>query len=354
VRRWVRGAKPRVVNRGGSSGGDLISPVSRLISVGIAALAIVFAVGLPAALASLSIFAVINTESLVHRYSRGPQNPDSRVLRVVRLETVFASAPEDKGTRSEQTMSAKGRTSPAADVVIEASRPSFDERFAGAFYVPRSRQTPEKEERSNDIALGSPDLGGQSVARHDPDQSVRGAEAFPRSPPDHVSKRPLRIGEALEDAISPSDADGRAAIYDIAGHTVYLPNGQRLEAHSGLGTRIDDPHYVSDRNRGPTPPHVYDLTLREARFHGVRAVRLIPVGGGSMFGRDGILAHSYMLGPNGQSNGCVAFRDYPQFLNAVLSGEINRLVVVERLAAKPSPQAALERMPETVKARFGS
>jgi Protein of unknown function (DUF2778) len=269
------------------------------------------------------------------------------------LETVFGSAPEDKGRRSEQTMT-KGRSSSAADVVIEARTTSFDERFAGAFYFPRGRQTSETEERSNDMALGSPDLGRQSVARYDPDQSVRGAEAFPRSPPDHVSKRPLRIAEALEDAISPSDADGRAAIYDIAGHTVYLPNGQKLEAHSGLGSRIDDPRYVSDRNRGPTPPHVYDLTLREARFHGVRAIRLIPVGGGNMFGRDGILAHSYMLGPNGQSNGCVAFRDYPQFLNAVLSGEINRLVVVERLATKPGPQAALERMPETVKARFGS
>jgi hypothetical protein len=332
----------------------LISPGSRLISVGIAALGIVFAVGLPAALASLSIFAVINTESLAHRYSGGPQNPDNRVLRAVRLETVFASAAANKGTRSEQTMSAKGRTSSAADVVVETSRTSFEERFAAAFYVPRSRKTPEQEERSNDTPLGSPDLGGQAVARHDPDQSIRDTEASPRSPPGHVSKRQLRTAEAPEEAISPSDADGHAAIYDIVGHTVYLPNGQRLEAHSGLGSRIDDPRYVSDRNRGPTPPHVYDLTLREARFHGVRAVRLIPVGGGSMFGRDGILAHSYMLGPNGQSNGCVAFRDYPQFLNAFLSGEINRLVVVDRLTTKPGPQAALERMPETVKARFGS
>ena len=38
-----------------------------------------------------------------------------------------------------------------------------------------------------------------------------------------------------------------------------------------------------------------------------------------MFGRDGILAHSYMLGPNGQSNGCLSFRDYPKFLRAFLA-----------------------------------
>ena len=54
-----------------------------------------------------------------------------------------------------------------------------------------------------------------------------------------------------------------------------------------------------------------------------------------MFGRDGILAHHYLLGPNGQSNGCVSLADYPAFLNAFLSGEIDRLVVVERLETPP-------------------
>src|SRR3984893_6241102 len=43
----------------------------------------------------------------------------------------------------------------------------------------------------------------------------------------------------------------------------------------------------------------------------------------------------YMLGPNGQSNGCVSFRDYPAFLNAFLKGEVERLVVVQHLAAAP-------------------
>ncbi len=64
----------------------------------------------------------------------------------------------------------------------------------------------------------------------------------------------------------------RTALYDIAGHTVYLPNGQRLEAHSGLGNKLDDPRYIKVRMRGPTPPNVYDLTLREQLFHGVRAI----------------------------------------------------------------------------------
>jgi hypothetical protein len=123
----------------------------------------------------------------------------------------------------------------------------------------------------------------------------------------------------------------RTAIYDIAARTVYLPDGRRLEAHSGWGIHLDDPQYIDVKGRGPTPPNVYNLMLREQLFHGDLAIRLIPVAGGKMFGRDGILAHSYLRGPSGQSNGCVVFRNYPAFLNAFLMGEINRLVVVDHL-----------------------
>jgi hypothetical protein len=38
-----------------------------------------------------------------------------------------------------------------------------------------------------------------------------------------------------------------------------------------------------------------------------------------------------MLGPNGDSNGCVSFRDYNAFLQAYRNGEIKRLAVVARL-----------------------
>jgi Protein of unknown function (DUF2778) len=127
------------------------------------------------------------------------------------------------------------------------------------------------------------------------------------------------------------EPDSHTAVYDIAAHTVYLPNGTKLEAHSGLGDKLDNPRYVNLKDRGPTPPNVYDLTLRGELFHEVRAIRLNPVGADSMFGRDGILAHTYMLGANGQSNGCVSFKDYPVFLHAYLRGEIDRLVVVSSL-----------------------
>jgi hypothetical protein len=43
------------------------------------------------------------------------------------------------------------------------------------------------------------------------------------------------------------------------------------------------------------------------------------------------LAHTFMLGPNGDSNGCVSFRDYNAFLNAYRNQGIKRLAVVARV-----------------------
>ena len=142
------------------------------------------------------------------------------------------------------------------------------------------------------------------------------------------------------------------AIYDITSRTVYLPNGRRLEAHSGLGDQMDDVRYVNQRMTGPTPPNVYELKLREELFHGVRAIRLIPTDSAKMYGRDGILAHSYLLGPNGQSNGCVSFSDYPAFLDAFLRGDVNRIVVVQRLADPPPPQAVSDWFSDKLKELF--
>jgi hypothetical protein len=126
--------------------------------------------------------------------------------------------------------------------------------------------------------------------------------------------------------------DRQTAVYDISAHMVYLPDGTRLEAHSGLGSQLDDPRSAKIRMRGVTPPHLYDLKPREALFHGVPALRLNPVGGDeAIFGRAGLLAHTYMLGPNGDSNGCVSFKDYEAFLRAYRNGEVKRLAVVAKL-----------------------
>lgn len=122
------------------------------------------------------------------------------------------------------------------------------------------------------------------------------------------------------------------AVYDITAKTVYLPDGTKLEAHSGLGSNLDDPRSSRVRMRGVTPPHIYSLKPREALFHGVPALRLTPIGGESaIYGRDGLLAHTFMLGPNGDSNGCVSFKDYYAFLDAYRNKGIRKLAVLARI-----------------------
>jgi hypothetical protein len=125
--------------------------------------------------------------------------------------------------------------------------------------------------------------------------------------------------------------DRWTAVYDISTHTVYMPDGTQLEAHSGLGSLLDDPGHPDEKMHGVTPPNMYDLELREAPFHGVRALRMIPQDETKTFGRSGLLAHTYMLGPNGDSNGCVSFKNYDAFLQAYLDHKVKRLAVVASL-----------------------
>ena len=141
------------------------------------------------------------------------------------------------------------------------------------------------------------------------------------------------IGQKQNPALGGSAPYERdTAVYDISAHMVYLPDGSTLEAHSGLGSMLDDPGSAKIRMHGVTPPHIYELTPREALFHGVPALRLNPIGGDdAVYGRSGLLAHTFMLGPNGDSNGCVSFRDYNAFLNAYRNQGIKRLAVVSRI-----------------------
>lgn len=125
--------------------------------------------------------------------------------------------------------------------------------------------------------------------------------------------------------------DSFTAVYDISAQAVYLPNGVKLEAHSGLGSRMDKVDSVAERMVGVTPPGTYELKPREKLFHGVRALRMTPVDSGSTLGRTGLLVHNYLLGPSGESNGCVSIRNYERFLKAYSEGEVLRLVVVPNL-----------------------
>ena len=163
---------------------------------------------------------------------------------------------------------------------------------------------------------GKPASNGSLLAYASADASVTGS--LPREQNPHMGGSP------------PYDKD--TAVYDITAHTVYLPDGTKLEAHSGLGPTLDDPRSQKIRMRGVTPPHIYDLKPREALFHGVPALRLTPQGGEeAIYGRDGLLAHTFMLGANGDSNGCVSFRDYYAFLDAYRNKGIRKLAVLAKI-----------------------
>lgn len=122
--------------------------------------------------------------------------------------------------------------------------------------------------------------------------------------------------------------DSTTAVYDISARIVYMPDGSKFEAHSGLGNLLDDPAHVNARNAGATPPGIYEMKPREKLFHGVPALRMNPVDGSDTFGRVGLLVHPYMLGPNGDSNGCISVKHYERFLAAYRNGAIKRIAVV--------------------------
>jgi len=213
------------------------------------------------------------------------------------------------------------------------ARPVAGRVEALALIIPDQSDTADDRIVTASIAPYVPRRVALEIISGRPEPVAAAPQPLPRARPKLASLGPLD-GITLK----PDEGDAsrrRTAIYDITAKTVYMPNGERLEAHSGLGEMMDDPRFKHLRMRGVTPPNTYNLTLRESLFHGVQAIRLNPVDETAMFGRAGILAHSYMLGPNGQSNGCISFRDYPRFLRAFQRGEVDRIIVVVKLDKPP-------------------
>jgi len=283
--------------------------------------------GLPAP--RISVFGTIHPD--VFRLS-APLGSGSAADRI-RLASIEPQAGFDALT--------SGRSEPADTSASACQSGSFEDRFAAV-----DDRTAAFEQRFAS-ADDCPSSIAESLASamRNLASSLRLDRGVDKKRADAASKPAVaRVRKALP----PLEDDGRVAIYDITARTVYLPSGRRLEAHSGLGAHMDNPHHVNLRMRGATPPNVYKLTLRESLFHGVRAIRLNPIDENRMYGRAGILAHTYMLGANGQSNGCVSFSNYPAFLDAYLRGEVTRLAVVERLESPPGRLAAGE-LPQQVK-----
>lgn len=193
--------------------------------------------------------------------------------------------------------------------------------------------------RSGDQAL--PGVAGSKPMVTDSKPAKRKAQAsemLAYAKPDTPERGGL--GNAFRNLFNGPSTGNGVAVYDISARTVYMPDGSKLEAHSGLGSMVDQPRFVDRKNVGPTPPDTYNLSMRESRFHGVEAIRLTPTSGRNKYGRNGLLAHTYMLrGGRAESNGCVVFKDYHRFLAAYKKGKIKRLVVVPRLTRSPTQVA---------------
>jgi Protein of unknown function (DUF2778) len=267
---------------------------------------------------------ILNTAFATHPHLDAKALIGPAGIALVGPDLVLASAADITGSIGVSTDPDPGNPADAL---------TFGARWSGAMAADSTAMNAVRIESQRPIEPAAPVASPRPVSR--PAPQVAAAIPEKRVLPQQAQIKPVPL----------PDPDSHTAVYDIAAHIVYLPDGEKLEAHSGLGDKLDDPRYVSAKDRGPTPPNVYDLALREQLFHEVRAIRLIPVGGDNMFGRDGILAHSYMLGANGQSNGCVSFRDYPAFLHAYLRGEVDRLVVVPHLGNTSWRTASARRGP---------
>jgi Protein of unknown function (DUF2778) len=311
--------------------------------------------------AGLSVFGTVHRQLL--SYGSPALEEDTPPARRVRLASLETDAPATTGTIA----SFEDRFSP--------DRASFEDRFgipssgslsvkSVAIAAPIARAAlAAPEPRVVTSAVAPRSVATIPLPRPAPRQAeakpsqmrYRVASLTPTPPPSaYAPADPAKESDTPEKDPNPLAGDlSHTAIYDISARTVYLPSGERLEAHSGLGDYMDDIRAVHLRKRGPTPPNVYELRMRESLFHGVQAIRLVPVDGSKMYGRDGMLAHPFMLRANGESNGCVSFKDYPAFLKAYQRGEVTRMVVVEQLDEPPGGRTAGDWFSGALKKIFG-
>lgn len=309
--------------------GRLLRAIAVNLVMAVAATATVLAVGAGVTFGALWFVGAAGVTSL-QSHSKAPAGPGTLTLAGYDPAATGAVPSRFENSWARSTIMAGGRPmiidvpdSPPKPAIAAIPAPITVARLEPPAIPIASKPIP--------LPLARPVPAHQELARAPVEAPPVQVAAIAPPPPAVLLEKRAAPQEAHNREPAPSEADSRTAVYDITTSTVHMPNGQKLEAHSGLRDKMDDPRFVHVRMRGATPPNVYELTERESLFHGVRAIRLNPVDHGKMFGRDGILAHSYLLGPNGQSNGCVSFKDYDKFLQAFLRGEVDRLVVVSEL-----------------------
>ena len=171
------------------------------------------------------------------------------------------------------------------------STSSFDERFGPGSvrrslainypWRPAARSNFDAEFGHIESQLGGQSREEQNVQPEPPAPTVEAAIPLPRARPVLANLQSMRndpapvssdnrtMFEKLADlvpmrfslaSLTPGDGllgerkdltalgyDGQTAVYDISAQAVYLPNGSKLEAHSGLGGLMDNPAHVDQR-----------------------------------------------------------------------------------------------------------
>ena len=245
-------------------GRALVGVGVRLIQFGIAAIILGFVlkslgtqadpadVGLRAERPGISVFGTIHPKIFQYQAPIGSQLAVSRV-RVASLD--LQASFDAQRTLEDEPMPAWRKA-------------SFDERFASLGDLPASFGERfslfDEHPAVFDESFASATPGPTNSVRLPPDGNPQKAAPptgrLPKAPPIPVAaKRHVRPEQSQKVSVSPPDDGGRTAIYDITAHVVYLPNGQRLEAHSGLGSFMDNPRHVHLRMSGATPPNAYKL-----------------------------------------------------------------------------------------------
>ena len=106
---------------------------------------------------------------------------------------------------------------------------------------PEKPAAPEKPQQPaktlNPSKPGKPEVAMAAMAFARPDSPDRG------------------MTNAFNGLFNKPKAGNGVAVYDISAGVVIMPNGDRLEAHSGIGKMADNPRFVHVKMNGPTPPN---------------------------------------------------------------------------------------------------
>ena len=287
----------------------------------------------------------------------GPPPPPAASPPIVADQSALAP---QRGARTSFTLPGVSAT-PAAAAAPSNAVPPYGETFGTKSYV-KEGNDPALLSLMQRAVAAHPELAsgplGQGVQQGNlRPQEVKALQTYLESkgysvgskgvdgkfgPDTHAALANLLDGRPPEPAAQPAAAertsgvapvadaadDKYTAVFDMRSGKVTLPDGTVLEAHSGRGKHRDNPNSANIKNTGPTPPGLYKLSPRESLFHGVEALRLTPINGTDAQGRDGLLAHTYMMAKPGDSHGCVVFKNYPAFLDAYKNGQIRQIRVV--------------------------